>query len=57
MQTLIHQPGLAFAAFLSLVALASTIERLGLLAWIRWLSRHEGEPKNKVANKYRRAQQ
>jgi hypothetical protein len=52
MPTLIHHPALAFAAFLSLVAVTFTIDRLGLLAWMAWLGRHEGKPKNKVAKKY-----
>jgi hypothetical protein len=52
MQTLTHHPVLPFAAYLSLVAVTFTIDRLGLLAWTAWLSRHEGKPKNKVAKKY-----
>jgi hypothetical protein len=52
MQTLTHHPALAFAAFLSLAAVTYTIDRLGLLAWMAWLGRHEGKPKNKVAKKY-----
>jgi hypothetical protein len=57
MPTLTHHPGIAFAAFLSLVALTFTTDRLGLRAWMAWLSRHEGKPKNKVANKYWTVQQ
>ena len=42
-QTLIHHWAGLLIAFLSLVALASVADRLGLITWLAWLDRHKGD--------------
>jgi hypothetical protein len=43
MQILIHHPAACLITFLLLVALTFLADRLGLIVWLAWLDRCEGD--------------
>lgn len=52
MQTLYHISADCLFAVLALVGLVFILDRLGLGAWIAWLTRHDGKPKNTASKEY-----
>jgi hypothetical protein len=51
-QTLVDHPADVLITLLFLVVAIFIIDRLGLLIWLAWLNRREGEPKHKAAKEY-----
>jgi hypothetical protein len=52
MQTLYHISAECLFAMAALVGLAFLLDWLGLRAWIAWLSRRDGMPKNSASKEY-----
>jgi hypothetical protein len=54
MQTLYQIPADCLFAVLALVGLVFILDWVGLRAWIAWLTRYDGKPKNKASKEYSR---